>query len=166
MATRKMSPNEFRARFGTEELCRKYVFAKKWPQGFVCPRCGANHCYELTNGNLQCASCHSQTTLGAGTFLNRSHIPLQTWFRVLYLVSYDPNVTAARVQQEAHCTYRSAWFMLDRIRSVVGDGPVFVQKNGTLEFDERFFRTPATQPTAPALVAYPDEPRPAKRDAV
>jgi hypothetical protein len=28
---------EFHQRFSDEEACAKYLFAARWPQGFVCP---------------------------------------------------------------------------------------------------------------------------------
>ena len=36
----------------TEEACQRYLAACRWPEGFVCPRCGHNRAYELVN---QCA---------------------------------------------------------------------------------------------------------------
>jgi hypothetical protein len=31
---------ELERRFGDEANCRAYLFALRWPQGFVCPACG------------------------------------------------------------------------------------------------------------------------------
>ena len=31
---------EFESRFASEEACRDYLFALRWPEGFRCPRCG------------------------------------------------------------------------------------------------------------------------------
>ena len=31
---------ELEARFSTEEACREYLLKLRWPEGFVCPRCG------------------------------------------------------------------------------------------------------------------------------
>ena len=31
---------EFEGRFATEQACREYLMQLRWPQGFVCPRCG------------------------------------------------------------------------------------------------------------------------------
>ena len=32
---------EFEERFATEDACRRYLEAVRWPGGFVCPSCGA-----------------------------------------------------------------------------------------------------------------------------
>ena len=31
---------EFQQRFGDEAACVAYLFAARWPDGFVCPGCG------------------------------------------------------------------------------------------------------------------------------
>jgi len=32
---------ELEQRFNDEAKCRAYLFALRWPQGFICPVCGA-----------------------------------------------------------------------------------------------------------------------------
>jgi len=44
-----LSEAEFRKLYGTEELCRAFVFKLRWPDGFVCPGCGGRaHCVITT----------------------------------------------------------------------------------------------------------------------
>ena len=31
---------DFQARFGTDDACRDYLFARRWPDGFCCSECG------------------------------------------------------------------------------------------------------------------------------
>ena len=35
-----MSFKEFQQQFHTEEACEAYLFEKRWPDRFVCPKCG------------------------------------------------------------------------------------------------------------------------------
>ena len=35
-----LSMREFLSLYGTEELCEAALIARRWPQGFECPRCG------------------------------------------------------------------------------------------------------------------------------
>lgn len=40
-----LSEARFAALYGTEELCRAAVARWRWPDGFVCPKCGGReHC--------------------------------------------------------------------------------------------------------------------------
>lgn len=85
----RMSLQEFTRRFGTEEQCRQYLFEQRWPDGFICPKCGVWKVYQLSDGTLQCAACRHQTSVTAGTVLHRSHLPLTKWFEALYFVSQN-----------------------------------------------------------------------------
>jgi hypothetical protein len=40
---------EFEARFATEEACRDYLFALRWPEGFRCPGCGHGRAWPVHN---------------------------------------------------------------------------------------------------------------------
>ena len=46
-----MSLTEIFEKFDTEETCRQYLYAQRWPDGFVCPKCGAKSGYvEMDEG--------------------------------------------------------------------------------------------------------------------
>jgi hypothetical protein len=38
---------EFQQRFADEAACVRYLFAARWPEGFVCPDCGTSKAWEL-----------------------------------------------------------------------------------------------------------------------
>ena len=62
---------EFRTRFATEEDCRNYMFAQRFPDGFVCPKCGCREYYDLkTRHTCQCRQCRRQTSVTAGTVMH------------------------------------------------------------------------------------------------
>ena len=85
----RMPLNEFLKQFGTEAECRDYLAAQRWPDGFVCPKCGHKHGCRLSNGLYQCTHCHQQTSVTAGTILHHSHVSLSKWFPSFYLISQD-----------------------------------------------------------------------------
>src|SRR5918997_1713161 len=43
---------ELQSRFATEEDCRRYLVACRWPDGFRCPRCGAREAHEVAEREL------------------------------------------------------------------------------------------------------------------
>ena len=43
----QMSVAQFEAAFPTEEACDRYLVARRWPNGVICPRCGSDRPYEL-----------------------------------------------------------------------------------------------------------------------
>ena len=75
---------EFQERFASEGVCAEYLFARRWPEGFVCPGCGDGRAWLLKTKafTYQCAACGRQTSVTAGTIIHASKLPLTTWFRL------------------------------------------------------------------------------------
>jgi len=38
--TEKMSFKQFWDKFSDETTCRDYLFKVRWPEGYICPKCG------------------------------------------------------------------------------------------------------------------------------
>ncbi|MEI3265635.1 MAG: transposase [Gemmiger sp.] len=47
----KITFQEFRTRFSTEDACRTELFRLRFPNGFVCPRCGCTEYYPVRGRN-------------------------------------------------------------------------------------------------------------------
>ena len=110
---------QFQSDFATEEACQQYLGVCRWPDGFICPRCGNRRAYELVNQRRrQCVGCRYQASLTAGTVLHRTKIPLIHWFWAAYLMTTDKRgVFALLVQgQLALSRYETAWMMLHKLR--------------------------------------------------
>ncbi len=131
---------EFQARFASEEDCRRYLVACRWPDGFACPRCGARDAYELaTRELLQCGSCRYQASVTAGTVLHRTRVPLRQWFAAAYLVTtHTPGFSAAQLQRQLGLgRYETAWTMLQRLRRAMLR-PERGRLSGVVEVDEAY----------------------------
>src|SRR5215510_12731762 len=54
----QLTVSQFESMFGTEEDCRAYLIARRWPNGVRCPRCANTKVYALASGHhWQCESC-------------------------------------------------------------------------------------------------------------
>ena len=79
---------EFQERFATQEACREYLFASRWPDGLVCPGCGGERSGGETRRHLWvCTACRQQTSVTAGTVMHGTRTPLRAWFWAAYLVA-------------------------------------------------------------------------------
>jgi transposase-like protein len=110
---------EFQTKFATEEACQRYLAACRWPDGFVCPRCGNRSAYELVKvRRWQCAGCRHQVSLTAGTILHNTKTSLTIWFWAAYLMTTDKRgVSALLLQRQlALRRYETAWMMLHKFR--------------------------------------------------
>ena len=94
---------EFQSKFATEEACQEYLAACRWPDGFVCPRCGNRRAYELVElRRWQCTGCRHQVSLTAETILHNTRTPLTVSAHEEVAKAYDvPSVhLAAEVARE------------------------------------------------------------------
>jgi transposase-like protein len=111
---------EFQERFASEEACREYLFASRWPDGFVCPGCGAARAGEMHRRRLlwQCKVCGQQTSATAGTVMHATRTPLRTWFWAAYLVAtHHPGISAKQLQRQLGLSrYETAWLILQKLR--------------------------------------------------
>ena len=83
-----------------------------WPEGFRCPGCGDGSSYRLASrALLQCRACRRQTSVTAGTVLDRTRLPLPLWFAAAYLVTtHTPGFSALQLQRQLGLArYESAW---------------------------------------------------------
>lgn len=113
------SLREFQLQFAGEEACQEYLAACRWPDGFVCPRCGGRRAYELAKlRRWQCTGCRHQVSLTAGTILHNTKTPLTVWFWAAYLMTTDKRgVSALLFQRQLGLRrYETAWMMLHKFR--------------------------------------------------
>jgi transposase-like protein len=91
---------EIKRKFGSEEACREALFRWRWAKGYKCPECGHTEAYFHKNRRLyQCKNkdknCRYQASITAGTIFHRTRVPLQKWFRLIFLMLR--NVNAGRL---------------------------------------------------------------------
>ena len=79
---RARSLTEFQQAFPDEATCAAFLAERRWPDGFVCPRCGGGRAaaLECRAYTYECLDCSRQTSITAGTAMHRSKLPLPTWF--------------------------------------------------------------------------------------
>jgi len=138
---RQMGLIEFQRRFRTEAACRKHLFKLRWPDGFECPRCGHDQCFDLPKRKLyQCKSCGHQTSVTAGTVMHRTRTPLRMWFWAIYLAANDKRgLSALQLSKKLKVSYYVAWTMLHKIRQAMADRNQLYQLRGVIEIDESFY---------------------------
>lgn len=129
---------EFQARFGDEQACLDYMFECRWPEGYVCPRCGGRAAWPVaTRGLFECAACRYQVSLTAGTVLHKTHTALQLWFWAAYLMTTGtPGISARQLQRQLGLSrYETAWTMLHKLRRAMVN-PEHTLLTGEVEVDE------------------------------
>src|SRR5665648_1141386 len=87
--------------FCPEEDCLEYLARLRWPGGFVCPACGGDKSWRTARrGMWMCSGGGRQTSVTAGTILQRSHTPLETWFAANWIGCASKNGDSATTEQQ------------------------------------------------------------------
>jgi transposase-like protein len=134
--------------FHDPHAAREWLERLRWPDGPVCPHCGLiGAAYALRGekqraGLYECKGCSEQFTVTVGTVCERSHIPLNKWVLAFHLiVASKKGISAHQMHRMLGVTYKSAWFMMHRIREALISGEFFAKLGGTnkvVEVDETY----------------------------
>jgi hypothetical protein len=86
----------------------------------------------------ECATCHRQESVTAGTVFHRTRTDLTKWFLAAYLMGRDKRgVSAKFLQRELGVAYQTAWTMAHKLRHGLSEDPSR-PLHGFLEADETF----------------------------
>jgi transposase-like protein len=137
--------------FTDETAAREWLEARVWPNGPVCPHCGATE-EDVTKlegkahrpGVYQCneSECRQQFTVTVNTVFERSKIPLTKWLAALFLMTASKKgISAHQVHRMLGISYKSTWFMMHRLREAMRVGglqPPMGENGGAVEADETY----------------------------
>lgn len=121
-----------------QEMARRILEARLWPNGPVCPVCGFGERVSTRKGKLgfyHCNQCKEDFTVRTGTIFERSHVPLHKWIYAMYLVvTARKGISSMQLAKEIGVTQKTAWFMLGRLREACGGDTG--KLSGIIEMDE------------------------------
>ena len=144
--------DQIMSHFATDDAARAYLEASRWPtaQYCHCNNADPERIYDITAnpakiraGLRECKACGEQFTVTIGTIFEDSKIPLRKWLVAWYLLcSSKKGISAAQIQRMLDLgSYRTAWFMMHRIRYALRE-PIFSdmlgEGGGTVEADETY----------------------------
>jgi transposase-like protein len=128
-------------KFGnSDDKCRSYLEAIRWPEGPKCERCSgpAKKIANLPKYRCVAANCQYHFTVTAGTIFNDSHLPLWKWFLAAYLmVESKKGMSACQIQRTLEISYKTAWYLCHRVRKAMED-PRPKPLSGTVEIEETY----------------------------
>lgn len=145
-------------KFHDEEAAREHLELIRWPNGPVCPHCGATA--RTTNiwrieakikkprkgarpGVLCCGDCRKQFTVTVGTVFEHSKVPLHKWVLATHLLcSSKKGMSSHQLHRTLGVTYKTAWFMTHRIREAMKSEHTYQLGDiGPVEVDETYTGT-------------------------
>lgn len=141
--------------FSDEPAAWEYMEQLRWDGKPVCALCGSPNVAYLAprtdtsrltkTGRVshrrvwKCSDCKRQFSVLIGTIFEGTKIPLNKWLMTVYLMSAGKNgMSAMEVHRDLGITYKSAWFMVHRIREAMAHSPNTSKLFGIVIADETF----------------------------
>jgi transposase-like protein len=127
--------------FADADNCLKYLVARRWPNGVVCPRCGSDKVGFVASRRIwQCKTRHdhAQFSIKTGTIFEDSPITLDKWLLAMWmLANCNKSVSNYEISRATGITLKSTWFMLQRIRLAL-QGDKARRPSGEMGVDSTF----------------------------
>jgi len=118
----------------------------RWGDTPACVHCGSVSVYKMTDARRgernkrflwRCHDCKQQYTVRIGTVYEESRLPLRHWAYAFWRASTSKKgVAALEIQRQCQISYKSALFLMNRIRFAMAPDPDAPKLKGIVELDE------------------------------
>jgi hypothetical protein len=131
---------EFNALYGREDKCHAALIRMRWPEGFVCGKCGERkHSYANSRRVFQCSVCRTQTTVKAGTIFHKSKTPLVKWFLAIYLLTQSKNdIAALELARQLGVKWDTAWLIKQKLMETMRQRNRTYKLKGKVQLDDAY----------------------------
>jgi IS1 family transposase/transposase-like protein len=139
-----MTEGQFEAAFPDEDACKAYLVARRWPNGVICPRCGAVKPFPVGTMPFkwQCYQCAPDSGYRfshlTGTIFENTNKPLRQWFKVVHLMTTSKKgISSLQIQRQlGFGSYETALNMTHKIRAAMMQPEE--KLGGIVEMDETY----------------------------
>jgi len=131
-----------------ETAAVEFFESQRWGGKPVCPHCQSENVYAMLGRDgkrnarylWRCRGCSEQFTVRIGSIYEESRLPLRFWAYTFWRAATSKKGVAAReIQRQCQISYKSALFLLHRVRFALSDGGGKKAKfGGTIEVDETY----------------------------
>jgi transposase-like protein len=127
-----------------ETVAVEFLEGERWGNEPFCPHCGVvGNCYAMKDRQTgernkrflwKCRECSKMYTVRTGTVYAKSLIPLHKWCHVLReSAAAKSGVSALEVSRKLQVTYKTALFLMHRIRHAMGPTGPEPKLEGTVQ---------------------------------
>ena len=129
-----------------ETAAVEFLEKQRWGSAPACMKCGSVDVYKMTDSKTgernrrylwRCHDCKEQYTVRIGTVYEESRIELRHWCYAFWRASTSKKgVSALEIKRHCQISYRSALFLMTRIRFAMAPALDAPKLTGTVELDE------------------------------
>jgi transposase-like protein len=138
MKAQESSFYQWQEKFSTTEKCPSYLAELGSGKVFQCHHYGHDSGYwTQKHHRYECAKCNRRVSTTAGTLFHGTKLPLTKWFWAVYLTGSDKGgISALRLSKFIGVTWRSAFRMLTKLRTVMGHRDSIYRLSEVIELDD------------------------------
>ena len=119
-----MTFTQLQQKFPTEGAAITHFIHIRYPAGIVCPHCHTSHKISLRSDRptiANCNECHNTFSVFKNTIFEKTSVDLRKWFFAINsFLNAKKGFSAMQLQREIGVTYKTAWRMLNKIRTAMG----------------------------------------------
>lgn len=134
----------FHKQFPDEQSCIEHFKEKRLSSGMFCTNCKSKD-FSFQNGKRRfyCKNCNKSISLKSGTVMENSNLSFKSWlFCMKYMTMTKKGVSAKEMQRLlGFKRYEPVWFMLHKLRAVMGKRDDLYTLSKSIEIDEGFFES-------------------------
>jgi len=129
-----------------ENAAVEFLEKQRWGNTPACMKCGSVDVYQMKDAKTgqrntrylwRCHDCKEQYTVRIGTVYEESRIELRHWCYAFWRAATSKKgVSALELKRHCQISYRSALFMMTRIRFAMAPDPDAPKLSGDVEVDE------------------------------
>jgi len=137
---------EFESKFPDEATCRHRFRELRDEIGVKCRKCeGTAHYYLDSRCHYKCKYCGYRTPLRRDTVLYHTKMSFRSWFMAIHLLTATKkSMSAKEIQRQMeHNRYQPVWYMLHKLRIIMGKRDSIYKLAESVEIDEGFFERAA-----------------------
>lgn len=135
---------DFMREFPTDDACLAYLWRRNISadgEHAYCPKCKAERRFHklAKHPAYSCNACGHHVHPTAGTIYEKSSTSLVLWFHAVFLISQTRcGISAKQLERDLGVTYKTAWRMHNKIRSMLAQPDDESPLSGTVEMDETY----------------------------
>jgi transposase-like protein len=126
----------------------EFLEYQRWGANPCCVHCGSVNVYKMIDAKTgernsrflwRCRDCKQQYTVRIGTVYEESRIELRHWCYTFWRAATSKKgVSALEIKRHCQISYKSALFLMNRIRFAMAPGGAESPLSGTVEVDETY----------------------------
>lgn len=126
----------------------EFLEKQRWGKTPCCVRCGSVDVYQMKDSKTgerntrylwRCRDCKEQYTVRIGTVYEESRIELRRWCYAFWRAATSKKgVSALEIKRHCQISYKSALFLMNRIRFAMAPDGDIPKLTGTVECDETY----------------------------